>query len=240
MPVKKALVTGSAHGIGRAIALDLADRGFDVAFHYNRSADAAEDGRREAEAKGVKAIALQADITDPNQARSLVEQAADGLNGLSTVVNTGGNFLFKPTREGSVEEWHEILNSNLNCTFYITQAALPHLQTAGWGRIVNFACASAQHVMGRQKDTPYLIAKTGIIIYTKSVAIESVQDNITANVIAPGVVENSIGLDEVTPPLPIDRPATLQEVNNVVWFFIDPDSSYITGQVIEVSGAWKL
>jgi len=238
--LKKALVTGSAVGIGRAIALDLASKGFDVAFHYNRSAEAANQACQEAANYGVKAIALQADVTRPEQAKSLVENAAEELGGLSVLVNVVGNFLYKLTTQVSTEEWHEVLDSNLNSTFYITQAALPYLKAANWGRIVNFACASAHHVTARQKDAPYLIAKTGIIIYTKSIAVELVKDKITANVIAPGVAENSIGLDEVVPNLPMKRPATLQEMNDAVWFFINPDTEYITGQVLEVSGGWKL
>ena len=238
--LKKALVTGSAVGIGRAIALDLASKGFDVAFHYNRSEKAANLACQEAATHGVGAIALQADITKPEEAKSLVEQAAEGLGGLSVVVNNVGNLLLKLTIEISVEEWQEVLDSNLNSTFYITQAALPHLKAANWGRIVNFACASAVHVKAGEKDTPYLIAKTGIIIYTKSIAVELVKDKITANVIAPGAAENTIGLDEVLPDLPMKRPATLQEINNAVWFFINPEADYITGQVLEVSGGWKL
>ena len=238
--LKKALVTGSAVGIGRAIALDLASKGFDVAFHYNRSAEAANEGCKKAATYGVKAIALQADVTKPEQAKSLVEQTVEGLGGLSVVVNVVGNFLYKLPSETSTEEWLEILDSNLNCTFYVTQAAIPHLKAAKWGRIINFACASAHHITARYKDAPYIISKTGIIIYTKSIAQEVVKDNITANVIAPGVAENSIGLDEVVPPLPMERPATLQEINNAVWFFINPEADYITGQVLEVSGGWKL
>ena len=238
--LKKALVTGSAVGIGKAIALDLASKGFDVAFHYNRSAEAAREGSSRAQTYGVKACALQGDVTQPEQAKSLVDKAAEQLGGLSVVVNVVGNFLFKPTSEVSIEEWHEIMNSNLNCTFYVTQAALPHLKAANWGRIVNFACASAHHVTAREKDTPYIIAKTGIIIYTKSIAKELVTDNITANIIAPGVAENSIGIDEAVPPLPLKRPATLEEMNNAVWFFINPEANYITGQILEVSGGWKL
>jgi len=238
--LKKALVTGSAVGIGRAIALELASKEFDVAFHYNKSAEATNQACEEATNYGVKAIALQADVTKPEQAKSLVENAAEELGGLSVVVNVVGNFLYKLTSQVSTEEWHEVLDSNLNSTFYITQAAIPYLKAANWGRIVNFACASAEHVTARQKDTPYLIAKTGIIIYTKSIAVELVKDKITANVIAPGVAENSIGLDEVVPNLPMKRPATLQEMNNAVWFFINPEAEYITGQVLEVSGGWKL
>ena len=238
--LKKALVTGSSGGIGKAIALDLASKGFDVAIHYKSSEKEANQASREAASHGVGAIALQADITKPEQAKSLVEQAAEGLGGLSVVVNVVGNLLLKLTSEISVEEWQEVIDSNLNSTFYITQAAIPYLKAASWGRIVNFACASAVHVTAREKDTPYIIAKTGIIIYTKSIAVELVKDKITANAIAPGVAENSIDLDKIVPKLPMKRPATLQEMNNAVWFFINPEADYITGQVLEVSGGWKL
>ena len=179
-------------------------------------------------------------MTNPDQAKSLVERAAKELGGLSVVVNNVGNFLYKLTSETSVEEWQEVLDSNLNATFYITQAALPYLKAAHWGRIVNFACASAQNLIARQKDTGYIIAKTGIIIYTKSLAQELIKDNITANVVSPGVVENSIGLEETIPKLPTKRPATLEEMSNAVCFFISPEADYITGQILEVSGGWKL
>ena len=238
--LKKALVTGSAVGIGKAIALDLASRGFDVAFHYRNSEKAAKEASQEAANRGVKAVALQADVTKPEEAKLLVENAAEELGGLSVVVNVVGNYLYKLTSQVSTGEWHEILDSNLNCTFYITQAALPYLQAAKWGRIVNFATTGAHHVKARQHNAIYLIAKTGIIIYTKSLAQELIKDKITANVIAPGVAENSIGLDEVVPKLPMKRPATLQEINNAVWFFINPQADYITGQVLEVSGGYQL
>ena len=238
---KKALVTGSALGIGKAIALNLASKGFDIAFHYRNSKEAADRACAEATNNyGVKAIALQADITNPNQAQSLVEKAAAELGGLSVVVNNVGNYLEKPLLEISVAEWHEILNSNLNATFYITQAAIPYLKTSGWGRIVNFGCVRAQHLIAHQQNAVYLIAKTGIILYTKSIAAELVEHNITANVISPGVAENSIGVEETTPLLPAKRPATLQEISNAVYFFISPEADYITGQVLEVAGGLLL
>ena len=238
--LKKALVTGSAKGIGRAIALDLASKGFDVAFHYNSSEEEANQASREAATHGVKAIALQADITKPLQAKSLVVNAAKELGGLSVVVNVVGNYLYKLTSMVSTEEWQEIMNSNLNCTFYLTQAALPYLKAANGGRIVNFAATGASNLTASGKDAVYIIAKTGIIIYTKSIAKEFASYKITANVIAPGVVENSVGLEGVVPTLPLKRPATLEEMTNAVWFFINPESDYITGQVLEVSGGYQL
>ena len=238
--LKKALVTGSATGIGRAIALDLARRGFEIAFHYNRSAEAAQEAKAEAEALGVKAIALQADVTQPNQAQILVETAAQQLGGLSVVVNNVGNFIEKPMSQVSFEEWHYLLNSNLNATFYVTQTALPYLKAAAGGRIVNFACASAQHLTADKLIGAYKVAKTGVIQYTKSLALELIQDQITANVVAPGVAENSVGLEETIPILPARKPATLQDLSNAVCFFVSPEAGYITGQILEVAGGWRL
>ncbi|NEN88367.1 MAG: bifunctional dihydropteridine reductase/dihydrofolate reductase TmpR [Okeania sp. SIO3H1] len=238
--LKKALVTGSGVGIGRAIALDLASKGFDIAFHYNKSAEAANQGVQEATTYSIKSIALQADITKPEQAQSLVQNAAAQLGGLSVIVNNVGNYLRKPISKTSTKEWQEVINSNLNATFYITKAALPYLKAANGARIVNFACASAQNIAARRTNAAYIIAKTGIIIYTKSLAVELIKDKITVNVVSPGVAENSWDVEEMIPKLPAKRPATLSEINNGVWFFINPNSDYITGQVLEVSGGWNL
>ena len=238
--LKKALVTGSATGIGRSIALDLASRGFDVAFHYNRSADAAQQAKEAAEAFGVTAISLQADVTKSDQAQALVHTAAEQLGGLSVVVNNVGNFIEKPMSQVSIEEWHYLLDSNLNATFYVTQTALPYFKAAQAGRIVNFACASAQHLTADQLIGAYKVAKTGVILYTKSLALELIKDNITANVVAPGVAENSVGLEETIPIMPAQKPATLKDLSNAVCFFISPEADYITGQVLEVAGGWRL
>ncbi len=238
--LKKALITGSAIGIGRTIALDLAQKGFDVAFHYRKSKEAATQACLEASQYNIKAIALGADITQADQAESLVDNAAEQLGGLSVIVNNVGNYLDKAASQITLKEWHEVIDSNLNATFYITQRAIPYLKQSGWGRIINFACASAQHVKARKTNTAYIIAKTGIIIYTKSLAREIITDGITANVISPGIAENSFDLEETIPNLPTKRPATLQEINHAVWFFVNPDSDYITGQVLEVSGGWNL
>lgn len=238
--LKKALITGSAVGIGKAIALDLASRNFDVAIHYRSSEEEAEKTCQEALDFGTEAFTLQADVTNPQEARKLVEKAAQGLGGLSVVVNNVGNYLEKITSQVSVEEWQEIINSNLNATFYVTQAALPHLRKAKWGRIINLGFASAQNVLARKNITPYVIAKTGIIIYTKSLAKGIIEENITANVVSPGVVENSIDLNNFIPKLPSKRPASFPELTDAVWFFVNPDACYITGQVLEVSGGWNL
>ena len=242
--LKKALVTGSAVGIGRAIALDLASKGFDIAFHYRNSEAAAKEASEVAANQGVKAVALQADVTKPEEAKLLVENAVEELGGLSVVVNNVGNYVSKLTSEMLVEEWHSVIDSNLNSTFYVTQTAIPYLKQSAWGRIINIGAASAQNVTARVTNTAYIIAKTGIIIYSKSLAKELIKDNITVNVISPGIAENSFEYEddyqEVLPKLPAKRPAKLSEIVNAASFFISSEAEYITGQVLEVSGGWSL
>jgi 3-oxoacyl-[acyl-carrier protein] reductase len=236
--LKKALVTGAAKGIGRAIVLNLAGKGFDVVVHYNRSSEAAKEVTISAAAYGVKALHLQADLTNPEEVRNLVDTTTAELEGLSVVVNNVGNYLKKSIEQVDVEEWHQILNTNLNATFYVTQAALPHLQAAGWGRIVNLGFAGAQDLVARPLITPYAIAKTGIILYAKALAKQLIKHNITINVVSPGVAENS--LSQPLFEIPCSRSATFDEVVRAVDFFVDKDSDYITGQVLEVAGGWNL
>jgi 3-oxoacyl-[acyl-carrier protein] reductase len=235
---KKALVTGASQGIGRSIALHLASLGFDVAVHYNRSSDAAKAVTLEASAHGVKSIALQADITRPQEVQHLVDVAAEELGGLSVIVNNVGNYLKKPLEKVELGEWHDIMDTNLNATFYVTQISLPYLMTAGWGRIINLGFAGAKDLVARPLIAPYAIAKTGVILYTKSLAKQLIQYNITANIVSPGIAASSIS--QPLHEIPCKRSASLDEVVNAVNFFVDERSSYVTGQVLEVAGGWNL
>ncbi len=238
--VKKALITGAAKGIGQAIALHLASNGFDVAIQYRFSKKSADSVKQKALSQGVKAIVLQGDLTVPQEARVLVEKAANLLGGLSVVINCVGDYLEKPTSAIDFDEWQQMLDSNLNTTFYVTQTAIPYLKEAGWGRIINLTCAAAQNIVARHLNTAYMVAKTGVVIYTKSLAQELALFHITANMIAPGIAENSFDLNEMTHKLPMKRAATLQEINRAVWFLIEPGSDYVTGQTLEIAGGWNL
>lgn len=236
--MKTALVTGAAKGIGRAIALRLAQEGYSVAIHYNSSRAEALSTCAELEGLGVKAIALQADLRDSNQALELVEIAARELGGLGVLVNNVGNYLKKPLAALSVEDWHEMLNSNLNNTFYTCHAALPMMREQHYGRIINLGFAGAQQLQARPTVLPYVIAKTGIILLTKAIAQAEAPNGITANVVSPGVIENSIS--QPLDLIPIGRLGRLEELAEAVWFLLQPNSSYITGQVLEVAGGFQL
>lgn len=233
---KAALVTGSARGIGRAILLALAGRGFDVAVHYRRSEAEAEQTRLEAERLGVRAVKLQADVTEPTEAQALVDEAVQTLGGMGVLVNNVGDYLKKPVDRFSTEEWRAMLDSNLNAPFYLSQAALPHLVGGGGGRVVNLGFAGAQNLIARPNIAAYAAAKAGLIVYSKSLAVQVAAQGVTVNVVAPGVAENSVSkpLEEI----PAGRLAGLDELAGAVLFFVD--NPYLTGQVLEVAGGFNL
>lgn len=234
--MRVALVTGSAKGIGRAILLALAKEGFQVAVHYRTSEGLAEATRLEAEALGVKAIRVRADLTREEEVLALVEEVRYHLGGIGVLVNNVGDYLHKPIEEVSLEEWRWILDSNLTSTFLLTQRVLPLMVAQGYGRIVNLGYAGAQNLLARTHITPYAIAKTGVILYTKALAKRFAQAGVTANVVAPGVAENSVSkpLQEI----PMARLALLEEIARAVLFFVR--EPYVTGQVLEVAGGWNL
>ncbi|MCL6569858.1 MAG: bifunctional dihydropteridine reductase/dihydrofolate reductase TmpR [Meiothermus silvanus] len=233
---RTALVTGSAKGIGKAILLALAREGFDVAVHYKNSELEAETTRQEAEALGVRSIKLQADVTRPEEAQRLVSAAASELGGLHVLVNNVGDYLKTPIEKCSPQEWQRMLDSNLNATFYVTQAAIPHMVGAGFGRVVNIGFAGAQNLLARPGITAYVIAKTGVILYSKALAKQLARQGITVNVVSPGIAENSIS--KPVEEIPMGRLADLEELARAVLFFVR--EGYVTGQVIEVSGGWNL
>ena len=233
-----ALVTGSATGIGRGIALALAREGYDVCIHFRRSEVEAEAARGEAEALGVNAITLQADLTDPEAAEALVREAHDRLGGLAVLVNNVGNYLYKPLDELTTAEWDDVLATNLDAAFATCRAAVPLMRAAGGGRIVNLGYAGAQSLVGRPNLAAYAIAKTGVVLLTKAIARAEAGNGITANVVAPGVIENSR-----TKPLgeiPAGRVGTIDEVAAAVLYFVSPEAEYVTGQVLEVAGGWNV
>ncbi len=233
-----ALVTGSATGIGRGVALSLAREGYDVAVHYRRSADEAEVAREEIEGMGVRAIALQADVTDRGAAAALVEETRARFGSLVILVNNVGNYVYRPLDELSLAEWDDVFATNLDATFATCRAAIPVMREAGGGRIVNIGYAGAENLVARPNMTAYAIAKTGVVLLTKAIARAEAAYGITANVVAPGVIENS-----ATKPLgeiPAGREGRIEEVAAAVCYFVSPEAGYVTGQVLEVAGGWNL
>jgi NAD(P)-dependent dehydrogenase (short-subunit alcohol dehydrogenase family) len=233
-----ALVTGSARGIGRGIALELARAGHDVAIHYRHSAAEAEATRAEAEAFGVRAAVLRADLRDRAAAAALVGEAHAALGSLRVLVNNVGNYVYTPLDELTLDAWDDVLATNLDATFQTCRAAIPLMRAAGGGRIVNVGYAGAQNLVARPGLVAYAIAKTGVVLLTKAIARAEARNGITANVVAPGVIENS-----ATKPLaeiPMGREGRIDEVAAAVRYFVSDQAEYVTGQVLDVAGGWNV
>jgi NAD(P)-dependent dehydrogenase (short-subunit alcohol dehydrogenase family) len=233
-----ALVTGSAKGIGKAILLALAKHGYDVAVHYRSSLSEAKAVADEAASYGVKARVIQADVTNPDEAKNLVNQAHDTFGRLDVLVNNVGNYHKGPLNELTDENWHEMLDSNLNAVFYTCQAAVPFMQKQQSGRIVNIGFAGAENLIARPNTVAYVIAKTGVLLYSKALAKSEAENNITVNVVSPGVIENSIS--QPIEDIPMKRTGTLLELVSAVMYFLSPEARYVTGTNLQVAGGWNL
>jgi NAD(P)-dependent dehydrogenase (short-subunit alcohol dehydrogenase family) len=233
-----ALVTGSARGIGRTLLLTLAELGHDVAVHYRSSREAAETVAGEARALGVEAVTLQADVTDVAAAHRLVDEAAAAFGRLDVVVNNVGNYHKGPLEEHPPEAWREMFASNLDATFYVAQRAAPILRDSPAGRIVNVGYAGSDTLTAKTGIIAYQIAKTGVLLYSRALAKREAPHGTTVNVIAPGVIENSVTqpIDEI----PMDRPGTLAEMAATLRFLVSDEARYVTGAFLPVAGGWNL
>ena len=242
---KSCLVTGGSRGIGKAIALKLAELGANVAITYARSADAANAVKAEIEAFGVQGKALQADAVDFARAEEVVDEIVSDWGALSVVVNNAGitkdNLILRMTEE----QWDDVINTNLKSIFnYSKVAAKPMMRNRG-GSIINIS--SVVGVSGNAGQSNYAASKAGIIGFTKSYAKELASRNVRANVIAPGYILTDMtdALDEkvlegIKSETPLGRAGNANEVANAVAFLASDMSSYITGDVLKVDGGMAM
>ena len=240
-----ALVTGAARGIGRAVALELARNGFDVAVNFNRSAEAAEALVKEIEALGVRAGAFQADVSNREQAEALFKKVREALGPVEVLVNNAGITRDTLLMRMKPEDWDAVLSANLNSAFYCTKEAIRDMAKARWGRIVTIS--SVVGLTGNAGQANYAASKAGLIGFTKSVAREYAARGITANAVAPGFIDTSMteGLkDEVKAAIAAQIPAghigAPEDVARAVAFFAREESAYITGQVLAVDGGMTM
>ena len=238
---KSALVTGGARGIGRAIVLRLAAQGADVAFSYRGNADAAATTAGEVEALGRRALAIQADVKDPQAAESVVKATLAAFGKVDILVNNAGITRDDLIMRMSVEAWREVLETNLFGAFYMTKAVTRPMLKARAGRIINITSVSGQ--AGQTGQANYSAAKAGLIGLTKATARELASRGITANAVAPGFVLTELTQDlpdalkeQIVAATPLGRFGTTEEVANAVAFLASSEAAYITGQILAVDG----
>jgi acetoacetyl-CoA reductase len=237
---KVALVTGSARGIGRAIAIELADRGATVAVNYRSSFAEAEELAADIRDLGAQSLLIKGDVSSKEDSKRVLEAVLDNFKQVDILVNNAGITRDRTLRKMSDEEWTDVLNTNLNGTFFCTRAVLPSMIQRKFGRIVNIASFVGQ--IGSAGQANYAASKGAIISFTKTVAIEMAQYNITANVICPGytATEHVTGMparamQEIVARIPLKRLAEPKEIAKAAAFLVT-DGGYITGHQLNING----
>ncbi len=238
---KVCLVTGGSRGIGRATALALADAGADVAFSFQSAKDQAMEVAKLIQEKGVRCRAFQANVAVAEEVQSMVKEAVKEFGPITILVNNAGITRDKSFIKMTKAMWDEVIRVNLDGVFNTTQAVLPDMAEAGWGRIINLSSIVGQ--TGNFGQVNYAATKGGVIALTMSLAREVARKNITVNAVAPGFIETDMtknvpepALAQVKAMTPMGRLGKPEEIADAIVFLASPQASYITGQVLAVNG----
>ena len=240
-----AVVTGGSRGIGRGIALRLAQEGARVAVAYRANKAAAQVALRQIQAAGADCVAVETDVSQTGRAEQLIKTVADRYGRVDVLVNNVGDFRWGTLAESSPEEWKSIFDSNVITVFYMCRAALPVMRKGRWGRIINLGAVGAERAFGQAKISAYAAAKAAVVAMSRSLALEEAKNGITVNVVNPSNIdEKDLTLEEARKlkdaRYPIGRPPTVDDVAAAVAFFASEEAEYVTGQVVNVSGGWML
>lgn len=236
---KIALVTGAASGIGKVIAIALAEAGAKVVINYHKRTEEAKKLEEAIRIQGGYAKAIQADVSDEAAVQSLFNNIKDTFGSVDILVNNAGINPSKPLEQITLSDWQETVAINLTSAFLVTQAAVPAMIEKGFGRIINISSIAAQ--TGGIIGPHYAASKAGLIGLTHSYASLLAKHNITANAIAPALIDTEMiqNKPNIKPDLiPLKRFGQPEEVSEVVLLLVK--NGYISGQTINVNGGWYM
>lgn len=238
---KSALVTGASRGIGRAIAIELARQGVNVAVNFAGNAKKAEDVVAEIKALGSQAFAIKADVANSDEVAAMVKETVDAFGSLDILVNNAGI-----TRDGLImrmkeDDWDAVINTNLKGVFNCAKAVTRQMMKQRYGRIINIS--SVVGVLGNAGQANYVAAKAGVIGLTKTLARELANRNINVNAVAPGFIETDMTDElseeikqELLKQIPLAKLGKAEDIAAVVRFLVSEDANYMTGQTLHVDG----
>lgn len=238
---KVALITGATRGIGKQIAITLSKEGYNIALNYRTENDELENLKKEIGANNVEVLAVQGDVSNFEDCENVVKETIEKFGRIDVLVNNAGitkDMLLARMKE---EDFKQVIDVNLVGTFNVTKNVISYMMKARSGRIINIS--SVVGISGNAGQSNYAASKAGIIGFTKSLAKEVASRNILVNAIAPGFIQTSMTdvlkdeiKEEIAKAIPLKRMGTADDVANLVRFLASEDSSYITGQVINVDG----
>ncbi|MCL9812948.1 beta-ketoacyl-ACP reductase [Natranaeroarchaeum aerophilus] len=245
MDDRTCLITGASRGIGRGIAEHLAAEGANVAINYRSSTAKAEDVVEEIRSAGGTAMTAQADVTGRREVEAMREEIHDEFGEIDVLVNNAGITQDTRFEEMTREEWDRVIDVNLGGVFNVTQTFFDDIKTAEEGRLINISS-----IVGKQGNfgqANYATAKSGLFGFTRTIALELARSGSTANAVCPGFTETDMLAEvddhiqeQILEDIPLDRFATIDDIGATVRFLASEDSSYITGEVIDVNGGMDL
>ena len=235
------LITGSSRGIGKAIALYLAENGYDIVLHCSKNPQRLEELKKEILSKGVKVRTLAFDVANRDETQNVLEKDIEENGIYYGVVLNAGIAKDNPFPAMEDEEWDSVINTNLGGFYNVLRPLIMPLIQAKRGRIVVMSSISGQ--CGNRGQVNYSASKAGLIGATKALSIETAKRNITVNCVAPGVIETDMTAvlsdsvkENIHNQIPLKRMGSAKEVANLIYFLGSEESSYITGQVINIDG----
>jgi len=245
MSNKTAIVTGGTRGIGKAIVLELAKSGCNVAFNYSKSDDLANELVKEIEALGVKAMARKADVSDFESAKDMIKEVKDEFGQIDYLVNNAGITRDKLLAMMKEDDWDDVININLKSVYNFSKAVIMTMIKQKNGKILNITSVSG--IAGVAGQTNYSASKAGMIGFTKALAKEVGKVKINVNAIACGFIETDMTLElpeeykkKMTDMTALKRFGTTDDVAKVAKFLLSDDANYITGQVLSLDGGLAL
>lgn len=231
---KVALVTGSAKGLGKSIALALAKDGFAVAIHCRRSAGDAK--KLEGEINRIsRSIIVSGDLTRESEVSGIFAKVDKEFGRLDVLVNNVGNFLYKKFEDTSNLEFRDVIESNVYSTLYSSREALKIMRRQKSGYIINIGSVGSERLTIRQKSVPYFLAKNAVYVLTKTMAWEEAKNGVHINMVSPASLKEDIFKKR---DFPMGRAAKYNDVESAIRFLISPDAYYINGANIEVAGGF--
>ena len=238
---KTVLITGSSRGIGRAIALKLADKNYNIVINYKERKDKADELVQVIKSNGRDCMAIAADVSNYSQVEKMFDEIMARFGKIDILINNAGISVYGMLQDITIEDWHNVYATNVNGMFYCTKLATPKMISQKYGKIINIS--SMWGIVGASCESLYASTKGAINSFTKSIAKELAPSGITANVVAPGVVLTDMleqlgkeALEEVRQETPLGRHSQPEEIADLVDFLISEKGDFFTGQIISPNG----
>jgi len=238
------VITGATRGIGVGIAEKLSSEGAKLTLGYLENNDAAVELHTKLGETNSDTTLFKGDLTDPSGAKGIIEHALEKFGHVDALVSNLGPFLWRGVSEMSIEDWDGMIKANLSAHFYLVKELLPRMQSRGYGNFIFIGGVGSGQINGHARATAYNSAKVGLAEFMRGLAIEEGPNGIRANMIAPGIIDNGEytgGFKEkIVDEIPLGYVGQPGDIGNTVKWLLSPESHYLTGAIIDVSGGYHL